>query len=126
MAKPLRIQGCYISDKETNILIEYLKKQKTTEYDNKITSLPISSPTSTSPNLFSVNGEERDSLFNEAVGLVHSSGKASASLMQRHLKIGYARAARILDELEQAGVVGPADGAKPRQIIKGGGSADIN
>ncbi len=126
LAKPLRIQGCYISDKETNILIEYLKKQKTTEYDNNITSLPVSSPNSTSPNLFSVDGEERDALFNEAVALIHSSGKASASLMQRHLKIGYARAARILDELEKAGVVGPADGAKPRQILKASSSPDIS
>ena len=126
LAKPVRIQGCYISDKETNTLIEYLKKQKTTDYDHEITSLPISSPGSTSPNLYSVNGEERDALFAQAVALIHSSGKASASLMQRHLKIGYARAARILDELEKAGFVGPADGAKPRQINKSQSSADIN
>ena len=126
LAKPVRIQGCYISDKETATLIDYLRKQKTTEYDDKITSLPVSSPGSTSPNLFSVDGQERDALFADAVALIHSTGKASASMMQRHLKIGYARAARILDELEQSGIVGPANGAKPRDILKARSSADIN
>lgn len=125
LAKPLRIQGCFISEKETKALIDYLKQQKTTEYDNQITSQPILSPTSSSKNLMSVNGQERDALFDSAVNLVYSSGKASASLMQRRLKIGYARAARILDQLEKAGIVGPANGAKPRQILKAAPSDTI-
>ena len=118
LAKPLRIQGCFISEKETKALIDYLKRQKTIEYNDQITSQPILSPASSSKNLMSVNGQERDALFDSAVNLIHASGKASASLMQRRLKIGYARAARILDQLERAGFVGPSNGAKPRQILK--------
>ena len=63
------------------------------------------------------DGEERDAMFNDAVKLIQESGKASASLLQRRLKLGYALAARVLDELEQAGIVGPVNGAKPREIL---------
>jgi len=116
LAKPVRIQGCYVSDRELNSLIENLKKQQTTKYNDEITSIPVTTsgghglPKSTSD-------EARDPLFDAAVQLVKDSGKASSSLMQRHLSLGYARAARILDQLEKAGIVGPGKGSKPRDIL---------
>ena len=70
--------------------------------------------------------EEKDPMFNDAVKLVQDLGKASSSLMQRRLKLGYARAARVLDQLEQAGIVGPANGAKPREILIPHNSPDDN
>ncbi len=124
LAKPIRIQGCYVSPKETKALVDYLKQQQTADYDNEILSQPVSSPSSASPNLMSVDGEERDAMFDQAVDLVRRTGKASASLMQRRLKLGYARAARVLDQLEKAGIVGPSDGAKPRQILIPAGSEE--
>ncbi len=115
LAKPVRVQGCFVSDKELNNLIETLKNQQTTQYDDGITTLPVSSGHGSSKSLQS--DDDRDPLFDAAVELVRDSGKASSSLMQRRLKLGYARAARVLDQLEQAGIVGPANGSKPRDIL---------
>ena len=115
LAKPVRVQGCYVSDKELNNLIENLKSQQTTQYNSEITS-----QTTSGHGLGSIGAspqEDHDPLFDEAVKLVRDSGKASSSLMQRRLKLGYARAARVLDQLEQAGIVGPANGSKPREIL---------
>ncbi len=119
LAKPVRVQGCYVSDKEINNLIDFLKTQKTTEYDNQILSQPVSGGHQTARNAPSTGDtlEEKDPMFDEAVKLVQDSGKASSSLMQRRLKLGYARAARVLDQLEQAGIVGPSNGAKAREIL---------
>lgn len=115
LAKPVRVQGCFVSDKELNNLIETLKNQQATQYDDGITTLPVSSGHGSSKTLQS--DDDRDPLFDAAVELVRESGKASSSLMQRRLKLGYARAARVLDQLEQAGIVGPANGSKPRDIL---------
>lgn len=117
LAKPVRVQGCFLSDKEINRLIDFLKTKKTTDYDDQILSQPVNSQNTLSKNIVSVNGEDRDALFDQAVKLIQESGKASSSLMQRRLKLGYARAARLLDQLEEAGIVGPANGAKPRDIL---------
>jgi S-DNA-T family DNA segregation ATPase FtsK/SpoIIIE len=116
LAKPIRVQGCLVTEKEITRLIDFLKTQKSTEYDNEITSQPVNSPTSLSKNIMSVDGEERDAVFQDAIDLITQTGKASASHFQRHLKLGYARAARLLDQLEQAKVVGPGKGAKARDI----------
>ena len=126
MAKPVRIQGCFVSEKEIKNLITYLRQYKNAGYNEQITSQAISSPDSSSKNLLSVNGQERDALFDQALTLIYNSGKASASLMQRRLKIGYARAARLLDQLEKSGIVGPANGAKPRQILKASGQETVS
>ena len=115
LAKPVRVQGCYVSDKELNNLIENLKSQQTTQYNSEITSQTTSGHGSGS--IGASPQEDHDPLFDEAVKLVRDSGKASSSLMQRRLKLGYARAARVLDQLEQAGIVGPANGSKPRDIL---------
>jgi len=117
LAKPVRIQGCFISDKEIGRLIDFMKNQSSADYNNEIVAQPVQSPASLSPNIMSIDGEERDAVYSQAIDLIARSGKASASLFQRHLKLGYARAARLLDQLEKAGVVGPGHGAKPRDIL---------
>jgi S-DNA-T family DNA segregation ATPase FtsK/SpoIIIE len=117
LAKPVRVQGCFISDKEVNRLIDFLKTQRTGEYNDEITRQPVNNPNSSSKNIMLSDGEERDAMFDDAVKLIQETGKASASLMQRKLKLGYARAARVLDELEKAGIVGPVNGAKAREIL---------
>jgi S-DNA-T family DNA segregation ATPase FtsK/SpoIIIE len=119
LAKPIRIQGCFISEKETVALVDFLKKQKSPEheYNPEIVSQPIASHTSQSKNMVSVDGEERDARFDEAVDVISQTGKASSTFLQRRLKLGYARAARVIDQLEKAGIVGHSKGAKPRDIL---------
>jgi S-DNA-T family DNA segregation ATPase FtsK/SpoIIIE len=117
LAKPVRVQGCFVTDKDINRLIDYLKAQRPVDYDNNIVSQPVAIPGSKNNNVVSVEGEERDTMFNDATKFIAESGKASATVLQRHFKIGYARAARLLDELEHAGIVGPVNGAKPRAIL---------
>lgn len=112
-AKPTRIQGAFVTDQEVVELISFIKSQGEVEYQDEVLSQPIA----VSGNTFLVDGEERDELFQQAIDLIRSAGKASASLLQRKLKIGYARAARIIDQLEAAGIVGPSSGSKPREII---------
>ena len=117
LAKPVRVQGCFISDKEVNRLIEFLKTQRTGEYNDEVTRQPVNSPNSSSKNIMVSDGEERDAMFDDAIKIIQETGKASASLLQRRLKLGYARAARVLDELQAAGIVGPVNGAKAREIL---------
>ena len=112
-AKPIRIQGAFVSDKEINALTSFLKNQGVTpQYTEEVTEMP-------KPGVTSVKGVdgEGDELFMEAVRIVCQYERASASLLQRKLSIGYSRAARILDQLEAAGVVGPADASKPREVL---------
>lgn len=112
-AKPVRIQGAFISEKEVNALAGFLKKQGVDpQYTEEVTSMP--KPGSTT--IAGVDGD-LDELFSDAVRAVCQYERASASLLQRRLSVGYARAARIVDQLEAAGVVGPADGSKPREVL---------
>jgi S-DNA-T family DNA segregation ATPase FtsK/SpoIIIE len=112
-AKPVRIQGAFIDDKNTNTLVGFLKNQGVSpQYTEEVVSMP-------KPGTTTVEGVEgeTDELFKEATSLICQFDKASASLLQRRLKIGYARAARLLDQLESAGVVGPPEGSKPREVL---------
>jgi S-DNA-T family DNA segregation ATPase FtsK/SpoIIIE len=120
-AKPSRIQGAFVADKEIAALIDFLKKQGVQpNYTEEVTTMPVSLKNGRGGSSFiSPNGESRDALFEEAVRIVVQNDKASASLLQRKLSVGYARAARMLDELEQAGIVGHADGSKPRDVLTG-------
>ena len=110
-AKPIRIQGAFVSDKETNALVAFLKNQGVTpQYTEEVTTMPRAG--------VGASGlEGSDPLFDEAVRVVCQYLRASASLLQRRLSIGYARAARIIDQLEAAGVVSPAEGSKPRDVL---------
>lgn len=112
-SKPMRIQGVFVQDAEINNLIKYLKSTGIApQYTEEVTQMPLG-------RLGSAGGgaDERDDLFEEAVRTICQYDRASASLLQRRLKVGYARAARILDELETSGIVGPGEGSKPRDVL---------
>ena len=112
-SKPMRIQGVFLQDAEITNLIKYLKSTGITpEYTSEVTEMPLGRVGGRGR-----NAGERDELFEEAVRTVCQYDRASASLLQRRLKVGYARAARILDELEEAGIVGLGEGSKPRDVL---------
>ncbi|KKQ29816.1 MAG: cell division FtsK/SpoIIIE [Candidatus Levybacteria bacterium GW2011_GWA1_37_16] len=114
-AKPTRIQGAFVSDKEVRKLVEFLKaKNPPVQYTEEVISSPLVLKKAGGP---SIGGDGKDALFEEAIRCVCQYDRASASLLQRRLQVGYSRAARILDQLEAAGVVGPAEGSKPREVI---------
>lgn len=118
-SKPKRIQGCFVSDAEVEKVVEFVKKSGSADYNDDImveierqaaeekhksTGLPEDAP-------------EADPMLEEAIKVVVENGQASTSLLQRKLKLGYARAARIVDEMEERGIVGPYKGSKPRDIL---------
>ncbi len=110
-SKPMRIQGVFVQDGEINNLIKYLKSTGIApQYTTEVTEMPLG-------RFGGRDSGERDELFEEAVRTICQYDRASASLLQRRLKVGYARAARILDELESAGIVGPGEGSKPRDVV---------
>ncbi len=112
-AKPVRIQGAFVTEKEINSLVSFLKNQGVKpQYTEEVVSMPKPGATIVP----GVDGE-LDELFKEAVRVVCQYDRASASLLQRRLSIGYARAARIVDQLEAARVVGPAEGSKARDVL---------
>jgi len=120
-AKPRRIQGPFITEKEVNQMTKFLKAQTpevhyTEEIVEQEVNLGMRGRGGTM--IVNGNGEETDALFNKAIEIIIQHDKASASLLQRRLSIGYARAARLLDQLEVAGYVSPAEGSKPREVIK--------
>lgn len=115
-AKPTRIQGTFVSDPEIQRLIAFLRQSGVSpEYTEEVTTKYHATTVGGSGT--ELADENLDSLFEEAVRLVCQHGKAAASLFQRRMSIGYARAARILDQLEKAGVVGPQDASKPREVL---------
>jgi S-DNA-T family DNA segregation ATPase FtsK/SpoIIIE len=112
-SKAARIQGVFVSEPEINKLKEFLKKTGVEpQYTEEVTAMPVNKFTGRSDGVGS-----QDDLFEDAVRIVCQNDRASASLLQRKLSVGYARAARLLDELEEAGVVGAADGSKPRDVL---------
>jgi DNA segregation ATPase FtsK/SpoIIIE, S-DNA-T family len=109
-AKLQRIHGAFISEAELARVTEYLKSQKRPEYVSEV----LETPTKESGE----DGEkEYDERYDDAVALVTKTGQASISMIQRHLRIGYNRAARIVEMMEEEGVVGPSDGVKPREVL---------
>lgn len=116
-AKPMRIQGVYLQDAEINNLIKFLKSMGIApQYTAEVIEMPVGKVGGRGGSSSSIGGDQ-DDLFEEAVKTVCQYDRASASLLQRRLRIGYARAARILDELESAGIVGQGEGAKPRDVL---------
>lgn len=112
-SKPVRIQGVYVSDTEIRNLINFLKRSGVApEYTEEVLKMPVGKQVQSSG-----AGGDKDDLFEEAVRTICQYDRASASLLQRRLKVGYARAARLLDELEMAGIVGPGEGSKPREVL---------
>lgn len=121
VAKPRRVQGTFCSDKEVKKVVEFLVKQNTAaDFADDITQARTAQGAIFGGSSSGGDGGGDDDLYNEAKEVVIQSGKASASLLQRRLRVGYARAARLLDMLEDNGVVGPGDGAKPREVLVDG------
>ena len=117
-ADPERIQGAFISDDEIKRIIDYTIEQQKAEYDQAFMNLSGDSEKSASQKEDMAQVEEYDDpLYNEIVEFVIESQKASASLLQRRFKLGYNRAARIIDLLEERGIIGPPNGSKPREVL---------
>ena len=107
--KPIRVQGAFISDDEVEHIVEFVTNQQGADYQEHM--MPSESPTS------SASTEELDEYFDEAKALIIEMQTASISLLQRRFRIGYNRAARLIDELEEHGVVGASEGSKPRKVL---------
>uniref|UniRef100_UPI00307A1184 FtsK/SpoIIIE family DNA translocase n=1 Tax=Porcipelethomonas sp. TaxID=2981675 RepID=UPI00307A1184 len=121
MQKPLRVQGCFCSTKEVETIVDFIKKESVSEYNEEIIeaveqNMPAEKGERTAEASEPI-GNGDDVLIEKAIDVVVEMGQASTSSLQRKLKLGYARAARIIDELESMGVVGPYEGAKPRKVI---------
>jgi S-DNA-T family DNA segregation ATPase FtsK/SpoIIIE len=131
MPKPKRIQGAFIGDDETQKITDFIRMQRPPQYNDEVVSQPVQ-----------LNGkggivadyganEADDDMWRDAIRVVIEGRKASTSLLQRRLRIGYGRAARLIETMEEQGIVGPADGARPREVlissmddVFGGGHAD--
>ena len=109
--KPVRVQGAFISDRDVEAVVDFIKKQRPAEYDQKMVRTD-------SEMAQEEKNEDEDELFPEALKFVVDQQKASTSLIQRRFRIGYNRAARIIDDMEQRGYIGPANGSKPREVYK--------
>ena len=121
--KPVRVQGCFVSTKEVEAVVEFIKSGGTVEYSEEIIQeiekaipVPKSEKGGSSSDVPTGDGSDED-VIDRAVEVLADAGQASVSYLQRKLKLGYARAARIMDQLEELGVVGPYEGSKPRQVL---------
>ncbi len=116
MSKPKRIQGAWVMEEEVGKITDHLRMQRAPEYDEEITKQPVQLG-GKGGIVMDLDGGGDDDMYKEAVRVVVDSGKASASLLQRRLRVGYARAARLVETMEEQGIIGPADGARPREVL---------
>lgn len=118
-SKPIRVQGCFIDDDEIEALCDYIKKQGESEYDENIQKEIDEKAVKDKKSPFEGEEEEEnyDPLFEKAAEVVIESGTASTSFLQRKLSVGYARGAKIIDQLQDYGVIGPSEGSKPRKVL---------
>lgn len=118
MAKPKRVQAALIEEKETQRVTDFLKMQRPPQYDMDVVSQPvqIGGKGSTVHEMGGTSDAEND-MFHDAVRVVIENKKASTSLLQRRLRIGYGRAARLIEEMEEQGIIGAADGSRPREVL---------
>lgn len=114
---PLRIQGNFISDEEIERVIAYTSKEQVASYDESITQMNQNTESISTAGVGGRDTSEDDPLYNEIVDFAIETGKVSASLLQRRFRLGYNRAARIVDLLEERGVIGPQNGSKPREVL---------
>ena len=121
--KPVRVQGCYVSTGEIEKVVKFVKAQCTSEYDEaimeEVDKLTVATPTDEKAqgNNADIDGSEDAELIEQAIEVVVYAGQASTSSLQRRLRLGYGRAARIMDELEKMGIIGAYEGAKPRRVL---------
>ncbi len=119
-SKPLRVQGCFISDEEVEALCDFVKNQGESQYDEEIAKeieAKAVQDKKSSPFEDDGDADQLDVLFDKAVDIVLETGTASTSFLQRKLSVGYARGAKIIDQLEEKGIIGPANGSKGREIL---------
>lgn len=116
MPKPLRVQGAFISDKEVESVVEFLKASQKVHYDQTILDRISKDPKAKEESQKAEEGDH-DSLFEDALTMVIDMQKASASMIQRRFRVGYNRAARMIDQLHEAGFIGPDEGSKPRTVL---------
>ena len=116
MPKPKRIQGAWVMDNEVNKITDHLRMQSAPQYNNEIISQPVQL-NGKGGVVMDFGNEGGDDMFKDAVEVVVQMRKASTSLLQRKLRIGYSRAARIIEEMEEQGIIGPADGSRPREVL---------
>lgn len=124
-AKPIRVQGCFVTDEEIEAVISFIKNDATADYDQQIVQEIDShvvagkggKGSGSAASADNGDGGAEDEMLMAAIECVVEAGMASTSLLQRRLKLGYARAARIVDEMEARGIVGPFEGSKPRQVL---------
>ncbi len=119
--KPIRVQGCFCSTKEIESVINFIKSNAVAEYSEEIIdeiekNIPVPKGEKATGKIDNI-ADGDDELIEKAIDIIIETGQASTSSLQRKLKLGYARAARIMDELEQIGVIGPSEGSKPRKIL---------
>lgn len=120
LQKPLRVQGAFVSDKEVSDVVEFLKEHNegegySSDIEERMNNISVSA--STGADAASGGGDDRDAYFLDAAKLLIDKDKGSIGMIQRYFKVGFNRAARIMDQLEEAGVVGPDEGTKPRQVL---------
>ena len=106
-SKPIRVQGAFLSDHEVEDVVNYVISQQKAQYNEEMIPDEIVETT----------GEVEDSLYDDAVSLIVEMQTASVSMLQRRFRIGYTRAARLIDEMEARGIVGPYEGSKPRIVL---------
>lgn len=115
MSKPKRIQGAWVMDEEVMKIADHLRMQSAPQYNDEIVSQPVQLNGKGGVVMDFDGGD--DDMYKDALRVVIESGKASTSLLQRRLRIGYARAARIIEQMEEQGVIGAADGSRPREVL---------
>jgi S-DNA-T family DNA segregation ATPase FtsK/SpoIIIE len=116
MSKPKRIQGAWVMDDEVMKITDHLRLQSAPQYNDEIISQPVQL-NGKGGVVMDFDGGGDDDMYKDALRVVVDSGKASTSLLQRRLRIGYARAARIIEQMEEQGVIGAADGSRPRDVL---------
>lgn len=122
-AKPIRVQGCFLTDEEVESVVDFIKSQESADYDEEINEeIERQAAADTSKKKggssdFTDGGEEEDEMLSKAIEVVVEAQMASTTLLQRKLRLGYARAARLVDTLEERGIVGPFEGSKPRKVL---------
>jgi DNA segregation ATPase FtsK/SpoIIIE, S-DNA-T family len=113
----VRVHGAYISETEINAVVDFWKEQAQPEYDKTFLLAPPTEEDDPDAEAEVFDGEE-DPMYQDAVRCVIEMGKASTSTLQRRLRLGYGRAARILDMMQREGIIGPPDGSRPREVLK--------
>lgn len=117
MPKPMRVQAAFISDEETMKVTDFIRMQREPQYDDEVVSQPVQLNGKGGIVADASMSDADDDLWRDAVKVVIDGGKASTSMLQRRLRIGYGRASRLIETMEEQGIIGPADGSRPRDVL---------